>query len=400
MDVKIGERLMELRKNKGLSQQELAAYLGVSRQAVSKWERAEGYPDLDNLKALATLYGLTLDQTLNGNNLPPQTSPLPHCAKCNEQVDPDDTYCPNCGKRLKKRKPALGRRRRSALSDKTRKGLTISGIVAVLLAIVIVLSTVLPAALNSPFRQQYVKRFGVGSDFYVLMYKLGVPTNRQGSYAYWYSGAGDKAYRQLADLKYQAELTKEESDQQKYNDYAARFAKAGYKYIYASKETYSDAIRAIAFDRGGNKPKTISSITFDRNTLPSQGKLTNVRLVYEINYTDGSWASARITELSGINYALLGQEQIATFETHFGTATYPFVVQEPNVCAYTVRTSLKNCVSGGGEYPVGEQIILYALKPASFIGWFDEEGNLLTEDNTLTVVATDHTVRYYARYQD
>lgn len=52
------------RKQAGLSQEALADKLGVSRQAVSKWERAESLPDTDNLIALATIYDLTLDELL------------------------------------------------------------------------------------------------------------------------------------------------------------------------------------------------------------------------------------------------------------------------------------------------------------------------------------------------
>jgi len=65
MNVEIASRLVELRKKQGLSQEELAARLGISRQAVSKWERAESSPDTDNLIALAELYGVSLDDLLN-----------------------------------------------------------------------------------------------------------------------------------------------------------------------------------------------------------------------------------------------------------------------------------------------------------------------------------------------
>lgn len=58
------QRLARLRKEAGFSQEELAEKLGVSRQAVSKWERAESSPDLDNLIALARLYGVSLDELL------------------------------------------------------------------------------------------------------------------------------------------------------------------------------------------------------------------------------------------------------------------------------------------------------------------------------------------------
>lgn len=65
MNIEIANRLIELRKKSGYSQEELADKLGLSRQAVSKWERAEASPDTDNLICLAKLYGVSLDQLLN-----------------------------------------------------------------------------------------------------------------------------------------------------------------------------------------------------------------------------------------------------------------------------------------------------------------------------------------------
>lgn len=65
MTIEIADRLVKLRKQKGLSQEELAEKLGLSRQAVSKWERAEASPDTDNLICLAKLYGVSLDELLN-----------------------------------------------------------------------------------------------------------------------------------------------------------------------------------------------------------------------------------------------------------------------------------------------------------------------------------------------
>ena len=65
MNIEIANRLVELRKKNGLSQEELANKLGLSRQAVSKWERAEASPDTDNLICLAKLYNVSLDELLN-----------------------------------------------------------------------------------------------------------------------------------------------------------------------------------------------------------------------------------------------------------------------------------------------------------------------------------------------
>ena len=64
MNIEIANRLVNLRKSNNLSQEALAEKLGISRQAVSKWERAEASPDTDNLILLARLYHISLDELL------------------------------------------------------------------------------------------------------------------------------------------------------------------------------------------------------------------------------------------------------------------------------------------------------------------------------------------------
>ena len=68
MDVETANRLMQYRKKAGLSQEELANKLGVSRQAVSKWECAESSPDTDNLIELSKIYGVSLDELIKGES--------------------------------------------------------------------------------------------------------------------------------------------------------------------------------------------------------------------------------------------------------------------------------------------------------------------------------------------
>ena len=70
MNIETAKRLFEYRKANGFSQEELAEKIGVSRQAISKWERSESSPDTDNLIALAKLYGITIDELLNGTDAP------------------------------------------------------------------------------------------------------------------------------------------------------------------------------------------------------------------------------------------------------------------------------------------------------------------------------------------
>lgn len=56
------EKLIFLRKSKGLSQEELGAELNVSRQTISKWESCQSYPDFQRLVLLSDFFGLTLDE--------------------------------------------------------------------------------------------------------------------------------------------------------------------------------------------------------------------------------------------------------------------------------------------------------------------------------------------------
>ena len=65
MNIEFANRLTNLRKEKGYSQEELAEKIGISRQAISKWERAESSPDTDNLIELSRLYRISLDELLN-----------------------------------------------------------------------------------------------------------------------------------------------------------------------------------------------------------------------------------------------------------------------------------------------------------------------------------------------
>lgn len=63
------EKLQELRKNKGLTQEALAEVLYVSRTAVSKWESGRGYPGIESLKQISTYFGVSIDDLLSGEQL-------------------------------------------------------------------------------------------------------------------------------------------------------------------------------------------------------------------------------------------------------------------------------------------------------------------------------------------
>jgi transcriptional regulator with XRE-family HTH domain len=68
MTIQTANRLIALRKKQGMSQEQLAEALNLSRQAVSKWERGESSPDTDNLIALAEIYDISLDELVGLDN--------------------------------------------------------------------------------------------------------------------------------------------------------------------------------------------------------------------------------------------------------------------------------------------------------------------------------------------
>ncbi|MBR3927462.1 MAG: helix-turn-helix transcriptional regulator [Clostridia bacterium] len=67
--MEFNEKLQVLRKQKELTQEELAEVLFVSRTAISKWESGRGYPNIDSLKAIAKFFGVTIDELLSGDEL-------------------------------------------------------------------------------------------------------------------------------------------------------------------------------------------------------------------------------------------------------------------------------------------------------------------------------------------
>ena len=86
MDMTIGKRIALLRKEKGLTQEELANHMGVSPQAVSKWENDQTCPDITALPKLSRLLGVSVDELLEGKENLPAVRVLPPA----ERKDPRD----------------------------------------------------------------------------------------------------------------------------------------------------------------------------------------------------------------------------------------------------------------------------------------------------------------------
>lgn len=67
--MEFNEKLQQLRKQKGLTQEELAQLLYVSRTAISKWESGRGFPNIESLKAISKTFGVSLDELLSGEEI-------------------------------------------------------------------------------------------------------------------------------------------------------------------------------------------------------------------------------------------------------------------------------------------------------------------------------------------
>lgn len=81
-----GKRLRRLRKERGLTQDDIAAAIGVSRQIISRWERNEAVPKAGNLTALADTLGISADYLLHGKTNFPATPEIPVEVPLNEQI--------------------------------------------------------------------------------------------------------------------------------------------------------------------------------------------------------------------------------------------------------------------------------------------------------------------------
>lgn len=98
--MELSERIAQVRKQAGLSQEQLGEKLGVSRQAVSKWESGQTNPDISYITAMCQLFNVSSDWLLFGEYCDPAVTPT-HCPGCQAIVTERDKFCPNCGRNLK-----------------------------------------------------------------------------------------------------------------------------------------------------------------------------------------------------------------------------------------------------------------------------------------------------------
>lgn len=98
--MELKDRIALARKQAGLSQEQLGEKLGVSRQAVSKWESGQNNPDVAYLAEMCRLFGVSSDWLLLGQETEQASAPA-RCPDCQTIVTGLDNFCPNCGCSLK-----------------------------------------------------------------------------------------------------------------------------------------------------------------------------------------------------------------------------------------------------------------------------------------------------------
>ncbi len=95
----MAERIQHLRKSKGISQEDLADKIGVSRQSVSKWESAQSSPDIEKVILLSEYFGTTTDYLLKGSE--PADGVFRICRTCHHDSR-HSAFCSGSAKKLPK----------------------------------------------------------------------------------------------------------------------------------------------------------------------------------------------------------------------------------------------------------------------------------------------------------
>ena len=289
-----GNFLYELRKEKGMTQQELADKLCVTNRAVSKWETGETFPETAQLVPLATIFGVTVDELLRGER---------DVAECAAEAPYPAVPVPAPAA------PALqGVKGKKPLPKRTR--LILCAAAAALIVLLCVLIPVVSCA-NNIFRIGKVEQIAVGDDAARVYELLGEPDDDRGSLLIYYDGGYDKLMKEL-----------EEWMEGKSDPYAA---------LESFKEISERKFRCILVDL--TVGRKVESILFDPSVTAAGSGEKQIRevslvdwslldrtVVYRAYYTDGSYFLGETdgTFVSGDDGA--GMTVTASWTDQFGNA--------------------------------------------------------------------------------
>ena len=175
-----GNFLYELRKEKGMTQQELAEKLNITNKAVSKWETGEAFPETSQLVPLANIFGVTVDELLRGKRSAEKSTGSLSAVPVSEQAVP----------------AAQTARAKKRLSKRAR--IFLCAAAAIVVALVCAIVPVVSCA-NNIFRAGKVEKIALGDDISRVYELLGEPDDENGSYFEYYDQNYEKLRKELQE---------------------------------------------------------------------------------------------------------------------------------------------------------------------------------------------------------
>lgn len=180
MNFLIGENIKRMRRARNLTQEEMAAHLGISFQSISKWERGEGYPDITMLPSLANYFGITMDELFGMGEI----------EKTNQYGSINQAWAENNQKGLHRENVAL---MRQSLKSFPNDGLLLVQLSTTLEKLEGTKEEKLQHLRESIAVQEQILRYGEDSEVRsATMYNI--------CFAYWKVGELDKALEQARKL--------------------------------------------------------------------------------------------------------------------------------------------------------------------------------------------------------
>lgn len=255
-----GNFLYELRKEKGLTQQELAEKLNITNKAVSKWETGEAFPETAQLVPLADIFGVTVDELLRGKRSAEKSTGSLSAVPVSEQAVPAAESA-----RAKRRLPKRAR-------------IFLCAAAAIVVALVCAIVPVVSCA-NNIFRAGKVEKIALGDDISRVYEILGEPDDENGSYFEYYDQNYEKLRKELQ------EWMEGKSDPAAALESFKQISKREFGYIRVtfSSEQVTSVLLDTAVTAAGAGEKQLREVSL------LDWSLVSANIVYRAYYTDGSY---------------------------------------------------------------------------------------------------------------
>ena len=258
-----GNFLYELRKEKGMTQQELAEKLNITNKAVSKWETGEAFPETAQLVPLADIFGVTVDELLRGKRSAEKSTgegSIDSAVPVSEQAAPA---------------PETVRTKRR-LSKRVK--LILCAAAAIIVALLCVFIPVVSCA-NNIFRAEKVEKIALGDDISRVYEILGEPDDENGSYFEYYDQNYEKLRKELQ------EWMEGKSDPAAALESFKQISKREFGYIRVtfSSEHVASVLLDTAVTAAGAGEKQLREVSL------VDWSLVSANIVYRAYYTDGSY---------------------------------------------------------------------------------------------------------------